>query len=110
ALGLCLISLASGVVIAADGVVQRHRASTAADLGALAGARLAASGEAPACGRAAVIVAANEARMIECELDVLDLVVTVESTVESTSKGASKGASPGMRATARAGPARAPAS
>jgi secretion/DNA translocation related TadE-like protein len=76
-------------------VTGRHRAQVAADLGALAGARYAASGQATACARAAVVVRANGASLGGCLLDGLDLVVTAEVTVRGVGVA---------RARARAGP------
>jgi secretion/DNA translocation related TadE-like protein len=77
-LGVALVVLLfAGAVAMAGGVaVARHRAETAADLGALAGAVHAAEGEAAACAEAARIVHANGAELVGCRLDALDATVT----------------------------------
>lgn len=82
AIGLTLV--AAGIAGAAVGAarVGRHEARTAADLGALAGAVRVIEGPAAACGRAAQLVEANGARLVQCWLDGLHLVVRVEVTVE----------------------------
>ncbi|BCJ58988.1 hypothetical protein Jiend_24100 [Micromonospora endophytica] len=81
--------------------MARQQARVAADFGALAGAGRALQNERAACARAAEIVAANGARLIQCQLDGLDVLVTAELTVEPL---------PGLRrsatATSRAGPLR----
>jgi len=103
--------LAAGVVLVAAGLVgatlgaahvARHRAQSAADLGALAGAARALEGPPAACARAARFVARNGGRLTACVLDGLDLTVTV-------SVPAAPGILPGAAATAtsRAGPVRA---
>jgi secretion/DNA translocation related TadE-like protein len=82
-LALGLVLVAAGLAGAAVGAarVGRHQARLAADLGALAGAVRVTEGESAACGRAAELVAANNARMTSCRVDGLDLVVTAEVTV-----------------------------
>lgn len=104
-LAVGLVMLAAGLAGAAVGAahVARHQARTAADLGALAGAVRAGSGPVAACARAEQIVSVNGARMITCELDGLDLTVTVEVTPVAVAAGLSRPAT----ATARAGPLRA---
>jgi secretion/DNA translocation related TadE-like protein len=94
AFGLFLV--AAGMAGAAVGVarVGRHEARTAADLGALAGARRAIEGPGVACAEAGRFVTANDAVMTACELRGLDLVIRVEVT---TAAGRA-------RAAARAGP------
>jgi secretion/DNA translocation related TadE-like protein len=103
--------LAAGLVLVAGGMagatvgaahVASHRARTAADLGALAGAARAIEGSDAACARAAELVAANGARLTHCRLDGLDLTVTVEVT-PAPAAGIGRAAT----ATARAGPVRA---
>lgn len=49
--------------------VAVHAARTAADLGALAAAELAVAAPGEACGRAAEVVAANDARIVSCEIE-----------------------------------------
>lgn len=96
--------LCAGFVVLAFGVAgtsagaaatARHRAQAAADLGALAGARLVVEGEAVACARAAGIVEANGAQLAGCRLDGVDLIVTVGVPVAGIGTA---------RAMARAGP------
>jgi secretion/DNA translocation related TadE-like protein len=76
-------------------VVARHRAQSAADLAALAGAARLPSGPAAACARATVV--AHEMRVddAQCGVDDLDIVVTVEVAVAFAGTA---------RAAARAGP------
>ena len=82
AIGLTLV--AAGVAGAAVGAarVGRHQARTAADLGALAGAVRVVEGPVRACERAATFAEANDARLVSCYVDGLDLVVRVEVAVE----------------------------
>ncbi|WP_198168479.1 Rv3654c family TadE-like protein [Herbidospora yilanensis] len=49
--------------------VAVHTALAAADLGALAAAELAVAAPGEACGRAAEVVAANDARIVSCEVE-----------------------------------------
>jgi secretion/DNA translocation related TadE-like protein len=100
--------LAAGLVLMAGGLagaavgsacVARHQAGAAADLGALAAVPRVVEGPGPACARAAEIVAANGARLLECR--VAGFEVTVTTAVAATSLPA------GPRlatATSRAGP------
>src|SRR5690242_19734995 len=59
-------------------VAARHRAQSAADLGALAGAVRAVEGAGVACPAAERIVRANGARMVACRVEGLDVVVTAQ--------------------------------
>ncbi|RIW49230.1 helicase [Micromonospora endophytica] len=108
--GATICLLAVGLVFVLGGLfgagvgaarMARQQARVAADFGALAGAGRALQNERAACARAAEIVAANGARLIQCQLDGLDVLVTAELTVEPL---------PGLRrsatATSRAGPLR----
>jgi secretion/DNA translocation related TadE-like protein len=99
--GLALLVLCGSVTMVGGLVVARHRAESAADLGALAGAQRAVDGQAGACARAASIVHDNGARLLTCRLDGFDLTVTTE-----VGGPAGWGAA---QASARAGPERAPA-
>lgn len=103
-LAVGLVLLAAGLAGATVGAahVAQHRAQTAADLGALAGAARAFQGRPTACARAAQLVAANGARLTGCTLDGLDLTVTVE-VAPAPATGVGRPAT----ATARAGPVRA---
>ena len=77
--------------------VARHRAQNAADAGALAGAVWAADGP-EACAVAGRVVSANDARLVNCSVDGLDVRVTVEVRLAD--------GMPTGRASARAGPVR----
>ena len=104
-LGIGMVFVLIAVVMATAGAaaVARHRAQAAADLAALAGALRASEGAPTACQRAADVSAQNGARLIECRLDGLDVVVAVEVAPALLSGvGAARGA-------ARAGPIRAAA-
>lgn len=102
--GLAVLTFAGAVAGAGGALVAKHRAQTAADLGALAGAMRAGEGAAVACDRAGRLVAANGGRLVECRLDGIDVVVGVETDAA----GPGRAAGP-VRAWARAGPARASA-
>jgi secretion/DNA translocation related TadE-like protein len=108
--GASVLLLAIGMVFvlvggfgAAIGTARlaRHQARVGADFGALAGAGRAWQGVEPACTTAGEVVRANAARLVTCQVDGLDVVVTVEVAVTPL---------PGLRrsatATARAGPVR----
>jgi secretion/DNA translocation related TadE-like protein len=58
-------------------VVARHRAQAAADLSALAGAARLPSGAQAACARAAAVAREMRVDDARCEVDDLDVVVTV---------------------------------
>ena len=77
-------------------MLARQQAETAADLGALAGARDILQGNALACASAARVVDANRASMTSCLVEGLDLLVEVEAP------GGTLGGSASGRA--RAGP------
>lgn len=96
AAGLLTVLVGGGLAGAGAVVVARHRAQAAADLGALAGAAYGLDGPAAACRRAELIVRANGARMLRCELRGLDVVVTAQVRA--------RGLGGNARATARAGP------
>ncbi|MCV7050671.1 helicase [Mycobacterium heidelbergense] len=76
-------------------VVARHRAQAAADLAALAAAARLPSGVGSACARATAVARQMRVDGARCEVDGLDVVVTVQVGV------AFAGAA---RAAARAGP------
>jgi phosphoribosylaminoimidazole-succinocarboxamide synthase len=101
-LAIGLVVLSAGLAGASVGAahVARHQAQVAADLGALAGAARSVEGSRIACQRAGSIATANGARMVACDLDELDLTITVEVAPAS-------GLSRPATATARAGPIRA---
>nr|WP_307798975.1 Rv3654c family TadE-like protein [Micromonospora antibiotica] len=108
--GATVLLLAVGMVFvlvggfgAAIGAARlaRHQARVGADFGALAGAGQVWQGSGPACATADEFVRANAARLVACQVDGLDVVVTVEVAVTPL---------PGLRrfatVTARAGPVR----
>ena len=99
AVGVVIVAVAVASATVGAAIVARHRAQTAADLGALAGAGRAIEGEPAACARAEVVVADNGGRLVSCRLDGFDL--TVIATV--TPNGMAAVAGP-ARATATAGP------
>lgn len=100
-LAAAALVIAAGVAEAEVGaaVVARHRAATAADLGALAAASIALRGG-PACAVAERVAKANAARLSGCALVGVDAVVT--TTVRPAGIAAAWGVA---QVTARAGPA-----
>ncbi|OBY29842.1 helicase [Mycolicibacter kumamotonensis] len=93
-----LLSLAGGGFVLGAAVIARHRAQTAADLAALAGARLVPAGAETACAQARRLAARLGAGESDCAVDGLDLVMTVAVAIPGWRIGPA-------RATARAGPA-----
>jgi secretion/DNA translocation related TadE-like protein len=77
-------------------VVARHRAQAAADLAALAAAARLPSGTAAACASATAVAREMRVGGIDCVVDGLDVVVTVQVAVAFAGVA---------RAGARAGPA-----
>ena len=69
-LGVLMMLLLSALGVA-GAVTASHRARSAADLGALAGAVSVQGGLGPAtaCARAGVVVARNAAQLVGCEVD-----------------------------------------
>lgn len=100
AAGLLGLSVAIAFATAGGAMVARHRAESAADLAAIAGAIVARQGPDVACGRASLISSANGATLVACELDGLDVTVHVE--VAPAGAAALAGVA---RGAARAGPA-----
>jgi secretion/DNA translocation related TadE-like protein len=78
AVGLVLIGVALTLVTVGAARVARHQARVAADFGALAGGPHAIEGQAAACAVASRFVEANHARMLECAVDGLEIVVRAE--------------------------------
>jgi secretion/DNA translocation related TadE-like protein len=78
AVGLVLIGVALALVTVGAARVARHQAKAAADFGALAGGPHAIEGQAAACAVALRYVEANHARMTECAVDGLEIVVRAE--------------------------------
>jgi secretion/DNA translocation related TadE-like protein len=107
--GASIWVLAAGLVLALAGaagaavgasVIASHRAGAAADLGAFAGATRMVRGDRAACTHAERIVVANGGRLVDCRVDGLDVIVTVE--VDATGLPWRRVAT----AVARAGPVR----
>jgi len=74
---MVLVVVTGAAVQLGAALLARHRAETAADLGALAGAVLVLQGRQTACGRAATVARANAAIVTACTIDGADLLVTV---------------------------------
>lgn len=96
--GLALVAVTTLVIQLGAAVVARHRAESAADLGALAGAGVVLDGAAAACAEAARLVAANAASLDDCTVEGADVVVMVSVAVRV---GPLRGTAAGR---ARAGP------
>jgi secretion/DNA translocation related TadE-like protein len=99
AIGLVTVLVAIASAAVGGAIVARHRAQTAADLAALAGALDSLDGVEVACARAEEIAASNGGHLTECDVDGLDVVVTVEA--RPTGLAAMGGTA---SASARAGP------
>jgi secretion/DNA translocation related TadE-like protein len=74
-----LLTITVGGIYIGSAVVARHRAQSAADMAALAAALRLPEGAEPACGQASVIAKAMKAELAACEIDELDVVVTVQA-------------------------------
>lgn len=84
--------------------VVRHRAESAADLAALAGAARVLDGPTAACRQAAAIATANGAQLVQCRLDGADVSVSAVVRFHGPVPGR-----PAAQGWARAGPAAAAA-
>ncbi len=93
-----LLCVMGAVTYLGAAVVARHRAQAAADLAALAAASRLPSGAEMACARATAVARRMGVDAVRCEVDDLDVVVTVEVAVAWT------GLASTARAAARAGP------
>jgi secretion/DNA translocation related TadE-like protein len=110
-LGVLMMLLLSALGVAAA-VIASHRARSAADLGALAGAvsYQGGLGAAAACARAGEMVARNAAQLVSCEVDDEGaLLVTVAAPVAGPTRfiqalGWPGAAAPMAKARSRAGP------
>lgn len=81
ALMALVFAVATAVVFAGMARVARHRAQGAADLSALAAARLAFADPGRGCARASSLAVDNEARVTRCSLGdggIADIEVTME--------------------------------
>jgi secretion/DNA translocation related TadE-like protein len=74
-----LLALTVGGFHIGSAVIARHRAQAAADLAALAVAARIPAGIDTACGQASVIADAMTVVVAGCEVDDLDVVVTVDA-------------------------------
>jgi secretion/DNA translocation related TadE-like protein len=74
-----LLTVTAGGFYVGSAVVARHRAQSAADMAAVAAAMRLPEGAELACGQASVIAEAMKADLAACEVDELDVVVTVQA-------------------------------
>jgi secretion/DNA translocation related TadE-like protein len=93
-----LLSITGGGAYLGSAVVARHRAQAAADLAALAAAARLAAGPEAACAQAKAVARQMRVSTTGCDVDDLDVVVTVEVRRAVGGWGSA-------RAAARAGPA-----
>ncbi len=93
-----LMTVTIGGLLIGSAVVARHRAQSAADLAALAAAARIPAGPVAACAEARTLGTAMRAEVRRCDIEQLDVVVTVVVAV-----GGRIGAE--ATAAARAGPA-----
>ncbi len=95
-----LVMVALGGAWLGSAVVARHRAQAAADLAALAAAVRLPAGAIAACREAWVVADAMRATVSGCDIDRLDVVVTVTIRVGgwiNAESGAAARAGPGSR-------------
>jgi secretion/DNA translocation related TadE-like protein len=95
-----LLAITVGGVYVGSAVIARHRAQAAADLASLAAAGRLAEGADAACAHASVVARGMQVAVTRCEVDELDVIVTVEAAVPLGRIGTGP-----ARAAARAGPA-----
>jgi secretion/DNA translocation related TadE-like protein len=93
-----LLSITGGGAYLGSAVVARHRAQAAADLAALAAAARLAAGAEAACAQAKAVARQMRVSTTGCDVDDLDVVVTVDVRLAVGGWGSA-------RAAARAGPA-----
>ena len=72
-----LVTIAGAGAYLGAAVIARHRAQSAADLAALAGASALPDGQATACIRAQAVTTATGGQMVDCRIDGLDVVIVV---------------------------------
>lgn len=94
-----LVAVTVGLTAIGAAVIGRHRAQSVADLAALAAAGRVAAGAEAACAEAAAVARAMRALVVGCDVDGLDVIVTVHT---DTAVGV-WGLGP-ARAASRAGP------
>lgn len=97
-----MVLLVGGLHLGAA-ILARHRAESAADLAALAGAQHSAEGERVACGSATAVADADGSSMVRCRQVGWDVLVDVQVPVPVPILGAET-----ATARARAGPAAEP--
>lgn len=93
-----LVAAVLGGLSLASAVAARHRAQAAADLAALAAAQLLPAGKSAACRQAEALATSMGARLDDCTVERLDVLVSVTVGLAQT-RGLTAGA------VARAGPA-----
>ena len=93
-----LLSITGGGAYLGSAVVARHRAQAAADLAALAAAARLAAGPEAACAQANAVARQMRVSTTGCDVDDLDVVVTVDVRLAVGGWGSAGAA-------ARAGPA-----
>jgi secretion/DNA translocation related TadE-like protein len=94
-----LLAISVGGVYVGSAVIARHRAQAAADLASLAAAGRLAEGADAACAHASEVARGMHVAVTRCEVDELDVIVTVEAAVPLGRIGIGP-----ARAAARAGP------
>ncbi len=94
-----LLAVTVGGLCVGSAVIARHRAQAAADLASLAAAGRLADGADAACAQASAVARAMNTAVTQCEVDHLDVVVTVDVPVALGRFGMGT-----ARAAARAGP------
>lgn len=94
-----IVAVVGAAMVVGSAVIARHRAQSAADLAALAAAGRLAAGQNTACGWAVSVGDQMNARVTECRVESLDVVITVEVGAALGRWGLGT-----ARAAARAGP------
>lgn len=74
-----LLAVTVGGFYLGSAVIARHRAQAAADMAALAAAARLPEGAEVACGQASVIATAMGVDVAACDVDELDVVVTIRA-------------------------------
>lgn len=100
-----MVTLAVAIAVAVDIAHTHSRASSAADLAALAGARDILWGD--ACDEAAVITAKHQAELASCEIEGEDVQVEVRASPQGAAKAITQRLgirTPEVRSVSRAGP------
>lgn len=74
-----LLTVTVGGFYLGSAVIARHRAQAAADLAALAAAARLPEGTQAACGKALQIANAMRVGVVDCAVDDLDVVITIQA-------------------------------